>query len=117
MNEIIIVSILIICIFIEYIISNKKDISIGICLGVLLSVIFLVSPLSYHVETKTFDLVLQEKDDYCSYYTAYPDRVYIIKNTNENEKKEYLNIDNVKILNTSSKKTTVKVKCELPQTL
>lgn len=113
MNEIIIVIILIICTIIEYFLSNKKDISVGFCLGVLLSGIFLVSPLSYHVETKTFDLFLQEKDDYCSYYTEYPDSVYIIKNTNEKEKGEYLNIDNVKILNTSSKKATVKVKYKI----
>lgn len=113
MNEIIIVIIVTICIIIEYFLSNKKDIYVGFFLGLMLSVLFLVSPFAYHTSTKTYNLVVQEKDDYCSYYTAYPDSVYIIKNTNEKEKEEYLNIDNVKILNTSSKKATVKVKYKI----
>ena len=113
MNEIIIVIIVAICTIIEYILSNKEDIYVGLFLGVMLSVLFLLSPFAYHTFTKTYNLVVQEKDGYCSYYTEYPDRVYIIKNTNENEKKEYLNIDNVKILNTSSKKATVKVKYKI----
>lgn len=111
MNEIIIVIIVTICTIIEYFLSNKKDIYIGFFLGLMLSVLFLVSPFAYHTSTKTYNLVVQEKDDYCSYYTVYPDSVYIIKNTNEKE--EYLNIDNVKILNTSSKKATVKVKYKI----
>ena len=98
MNEIIIVIIVTICTIIEYFLSNKNDIYVGFFLGLMLSVLFLVSPFAYHTSTKTYNLVVQEKDDYCSYYTVYPDSVYIIKDTNEKEKEEYLNIDNVQEL-------------------
>ena len=113
MNEIIIVIIVAICTIIEYILSNKKDIYVGLFLGMMLSATFLASPFANHTVTKTYNLVVQEKDDYCSYYTAYTDSVYIIKNINGKEKEEYLNIDDVKIVNTSSKKAIVKIKYKI----
>lgn len=113
MNEIIIISILTICILIEYFLSNKKDISIGFCLGVLLSVIFLASPLSYHVETKTFDLVLQEKDDYCSYYMNNSTDIYLIINEDEKEKIENFNIYDVKIISQYLQKPKVNIKYKI----
>lgn len=49
MNEIIIVIIVTICTIIEYFLSNKKDIYVGFFLGLMLSILFLVSPFAYHV--------------------------------------------------------------------
>lgn len=113
MNEIVIISILTICIIIEYFISNKNDIYIGFFLGAVLSAIFLASPLSYHVETKTFDLVLQEKDDYCSYYMNNSTDVYLTINEDGKEKIENFNIYDVKIISPYLQKPNVKIKYKI----